>query len=51
MRSRMMLIVFGLNALSTRAYGEGEFWLSAVKVAAVVIFLVLLILGLTIFRV
>lgn len=36
-----LLIVFGLNALSTRAYGEGEFWLSAIKVAAVVVFLVL----------
>lgn len=36
-----LLIVFGLNALSTRAYGEGEFWLAAIKVAAVVVFLVL----------
>ncbi|KAA9394395.1 amino acid permease [Kocuria coralli] len=43
-----LLIVFGLNALSTRAYGEGEFWLAAIKVAAVVVFLalgVLMILG------
>lgn len=36
-----LVIVFALNALSTRAYGEGEFWLSAIKVAAVVGFLVL----------
>lgn len=34
-----LLTVFSLNALSTRAYGEGEFWLAAIKVAAVVVFL------------
>ncbi|WP_233568589.1 amino acid permease [Kocuria soli] len=36
-----LAIVFGLNALSTRTYGEGEFWLSAIKVTAVIVFLVL----------
>lgn len=43
-----LLVVFSLNALSTRAYGEGEFWLAAIKVAAVIVFLslgVLMILG------
>ncbi|MUN65021.1 amino acid permease, partial [Kocuria sediminis] len=39
-----LLILFLLNALSTRAYGESEFWFSLVKVATVVVFLVLGIL-------
>ncbi|WP_062737132.1 amino acid permease [Kocuria turfanensis] len=39
-----LLILFLLNALSTRAYGESEFWFSLVKVVTVVIFLVLGIL-------
>ncbi len=36
-----LAILFGLNALSTRSYGESEFWFSLIKVATVVIFLVL----------
>ncbi|WP_019309834.1 amino acid permease [Kocuria rhizophila] len=36
-----LVILFSLNALSARAYGEGEFWFSLVKVITVVIFLVL----------
>ena len=43
-----LVILFALNALSARAYGEGEFWFSLVKVITVVIFLilgVLMILG------
>lgn len=36
-----LCVVFSLNALSARAYGEGEFWLAAIKVAAVIVFLVL----------
>jgi len=43
-----LVLLTGLNALSARAYGEGEFWLAAIKVAAVVLFLVaglLMILG------
>ncbi|MCI1746671.1 MAG: amino acid permease [Acidipropionibacterium sp.] len=36
-----LALLVGLNALSARAYGEGEFWFATVKVAAVVIFLVL----------
>ena len=39
-----LAILFALNALSARAYGESEFWLSLVKVVTVVIFLVLGIL-------
>ncbi len=36
-----LLVLFVLNALSARAYGEGEFWFAAVKVTAVIVFLVL----------
>lgn len=36
-----LLILFGINALSTRAYGESEFWFATIKVVAVVVFLVL----------
>ena len=36
-----LAILFGLNALSTRAYGESEFWFSLIKVVTIVIFLVL----------
>lgn len=39
-----LVILFLLNALSTRAYGETEFWFSLVKVVTVVLFLVLGIL-------
>ncbi|MEX5301171.1 amino acid permease [Kocuria sabuli] len=39
-----LVILFLLNALSTRAYGETEFWFSLVKVVTVVVFLVLGIL-------
>lgn len=36
-----LLILFGINALSTRAYGESEFWFATIKVVAVVVFLIL----------
>ncbi|MEX5237970.1 amino acid permease, partial [Kocuria arenosa] len=36
-----LAILFGLNALSTRAYGESEFWFSLIKVVTIVVFLVL----------
>ena len=36
-----LAILFGLNALSARAYGEGEFWFALIKVAIVIFFLVL----------
>lgn len=35
-----LLVLTGLNALSAKAFGESEFWLSLVKVSAVVIFLI-----------
>lgn len=36
-----LTILFLMNALSARAYGEGEFWFALIKVATVVIFLIL----------
>src|SRR3546814_19876552 len=36
-----LILVFGmtmLNLLSVRAFGESEFWLSGIKVAAIVVF-------------
>lgn len=36
-----LALIFGLNALSARAYGEGEFWFAAIKVTTVVVFLVI----------
>lgn len=36
-----LTILFGLNALSARAYGEGEFWFALIKVAVVIFFLIL----------
>lgn len=36
-----LVILFIINALSARAYGESEFWFAAIKVAAVVLFLIL----------
>ncbi|WP_058235397.1 amino acid permease [Devriesea agamarum] len=35
-----LVILTGMNALSARAYGEGEFWFAAIKVATVIIFIV-----------
>ena len=43
-----LVLLTGLNALSAKAFGESEFWLSMIKVIAVVAFLiagVLMILG------
>lgn len=34
------IIIFGLNALSVRVYGESEYWFAMLKVATVVAFLV-----------
>ena len=34
-------LIFGLNALSVRFYGESEFWFASIKVATVVVFIVL----------
>jgi lysine-specific permease len=36
-----LAVLTGLNWLSARAFGEGEFWLSLIKVVTVVVFLVL----------
>jgi lysine-specific permease len=35
-----LVLLFGLNMLSAKAYGESEFWFSSIKVVAVVVFLV-----------
>ncbi|WP_418888820.1 amino acid permease [Paeniglutamicibacter quisquiliarum] len=43
-----LVVLTGLNALSARSFGESEFWLSLIKVSAVVLFLiagVLMIVG------
>ena len=43
-----LALLFGLNAVSARAFGEGEFWFAMIKVIAVIVFLVfgtLMILG------
>ncbi|ASN40878.1 gamma-aminobutyrate permease [Arthrobacter sp. 7749] len=43
-----LVLLTGLNALSARSFGESEFWLSMIKVSAVILFLiagVLMILG------
>lgn len=36
-----LALLFGINALSARAFGEGEFWFAAIKVITVVVFLVI----------
>ena len=43
-----LLLLTGLNALSAKAFGEGEFWLALIKVLTVIVFLaagILMILG------
>ncbi|MBP2645609.1 MAG: amino acid permease-associated region [Firmicutes bacterium] len=44
-----LMVIFGLNYLSTKAYGESEYWFAGIKVSLVVIFLIvgaLMIFGL-----
>ncbi|WP_391207894.1 amino acid permease [Psychrobacillus sp. L4] len=36
-----MVLLFALNALSTRAFAETEFWLAGIKVVAVILFIVI----------
>lgn len=36
-----LVLIFGLNALSVRAYGESEYWFSIIKVATVIVFLII----------
>ena len=35
-----LVIIFGLNVLSVKGYGESEFWFSIIKVATIMIFIV-----------
>ncbi|HAA7128691.1 TPA_asm: gamma-aminobutyrate permease [Listeria monocytogenes] len=35
-----LILIFGLNALSVKAYGESEYWFSIIKVATVIVFLI-----------
>ncbi|EJD3300927.1 amino acid permease [Listeria monocytogenes] len=39
-----LILIFGLNALSVKAYGESEYWFSIIKVATVIIFLIVSVL-------
>ncbi|MBC1459290.1 amino acid permease [Listeria newyorkensis] len=36
-----LLLIFGLNALSVKAYGESEYWFSIIKVVTVIVFLII----------
>lgn len=35
-----LVLLTGLNALSSKAFGEGEYWLAAIKVITVIVFLI-----------
>lgn len=37
----LLLVMTGINLMSTRAFGEFEFWFASIKVAAIVIFIAL----------
>jgi len=37
----LMLVLTGVNLLSSRSYGEFEFWFSSIKVAAIVVFILI----------
>lgn len=39
-----VVVLFGLNALATRAFGEAEYWFSGIKVATILAFIVIGIL-------
>ncbi|WP_088042643.1 amino acid permease [Bacillus sp. EAC] len=39
-----LALIFGLNVLSVKGYGESEFWFSIIKVATIIIFIVVGIL-------
>lgn len=36
-----LIIIFGLNALSVRVYGESEYWFALIKVVTVIIFIII----------
>lgn len=42
--SLFLILMFGINYLSVRSYGESEYWLSFVKIATVIIFIIVGIL-------
>lgn len=35
-----LLLIFGLNIMSVKGYGEGEYWFSFIKVATIIIFII-----------
>ncbi|MCM3457179.1 amino acid permease [Heyndrickxia oleronia] len=35
-----IIIIFGINILSVKGYGEGEYWFSFIKVATIIIFII-----------
>ncbi|KMY55000.1 gamma-aminobutyrate permease [Bacillus sp. FJAT-27231] len=35
-----LLLIFGLNILSVKGYGEGEYWFSFIKVTTIIIFII-----------
>lgn len=35
-----MVIIFSLNALSVKVYGESEYWFAFIKVATVIVFII-----------
>lgn len=35
-----VVVLFSLNALATRAFGEAEYWFAGIKVAAILVFIV-----------
>ncbi|MDP4085819.1 MAG: amino acid permease [Bacillota bacterium] len=35
-----LLLIFGLNVMSVKGYGEGEYWFSFIKVATIIIFII-----------
>lgn len=35
------MVLFALNALSAKAFGEAEFWFASIKVIAIILFIVL----------
>ncbi|MDU9417906.1 amino acid permease [Staphylococcus lloydii] len=39
--SIFLIIIFGLNALSVRVYGESEYWFALIKVVTVIIFIII----------
>ncbi|MBF7016891.1 amino acid permease [Staphylococcus durrellii] len=39
--SLFLIIIFGLNALSVRVYGESEYWFALIKVVTVIIFIII----------